>query len=442
LRRPVLPRGPLSTSITGAILLALACSPAALAQDRPTLAGTWNASALTEAWNLGDWGEACGPRPSPRGVGGGVVAVAESGGELTFSGGSYPRTSGCYEMGGGISVSSHSASPRGWRTTCTTPPGDPRRATIITTLSATDRLISFDETGQYQFLIQGQNCTASVRRSRTYTLIRRQGEEPPPAASSAAPAATSAAKPIPEAPKPEPKPQPACDSPGEPARIEIRPGRKVLKPGETFTARAVLLDEAGCRLGGALVWSVQQAGSGVTVGPTGQIVVAQGASEGEVVVLAGISGKAARMIVEVVSPERYAQLLAAGTERRGEDEVAVAMLAAGSVGSSEAVAQDGSEKRRMIFLGVVGGVVVALVGVGLVLLKRTRPEVEEVEELVPAEPTQQVVRKKRVVVKASSSSALFCPSCKRGYSPGPVFCPEDGTRLEPNPDWKQPGAGS
>jgi hypothetical protein len=372
-----------------------------------------------------------------------VVAIAESGGELTFSGGSYPRTSGCYEMGGGISVTSHSASPRGWRTTCTTPPGDPRRATIITTLSATDRLISFDETGQYQFLIRGQNCTASVRRSRTYTLIRRQGEDPPPAASTAAPAATSAATPRPEAPKPEPepKPQPACDSPGEPAKIEIRPGRKVLKPGETFAAKAVLLDEAGCRLGGALVWSVPQAGSGVTVGPTGQITVAPGASEGEVVVLAGISGKAARMIVEVVSPERYAQLLAAGTERRGEDEVAVAVLAAGSVGSSEAVAQDGSGKRRLCCPGGGGGGVGALVGVGLVLLKRTRPEVEEVEELVPAEPTQQVVRRKRVVVKVSSSSALFCPACKRGYSPGPLFCPEDGTKLEPNPNWKPPGAG-
>ncbi|MDW8247711.1 MAG: hypothetical protein RMJ98_00220 [Myxococcales bacterium] len=419
----------------------MVCASAAVAQERPTLAGTWNASPLTEAWNLGDWGEACGPRPTPRGVGGGVVAIAESGGELTFSGGSYPRTNGCYEMGGGIYVLSHSASPRGWRTTCGTAPGDPRRATIITTITATDRLISFDETGQYQFLIQGQNCTASVRRSRTYTLIRRQGEEVPPTATSVVPPATSIGKTAPEAPKAEARPAPSCDHPGEPARIELRPGRKVLKPGETFSAKALLLDEAGCQLGGTLAWSVQPVGAGVTVGPTGLISVAQGAREGEVTVLAGVSGKAARMIVEVVSPERYAQLLAAGTERRGEDEVAVAVLAAGSVGSSEAVGQDDSGKRRMMFAGVVGGVVMVLVGVGVGMMKRTRPEEELVEELVRTEPTQQVVRKKRVVVKVAASAALYCPFCKRGYSPGPAFCPEDGTKLEANPNWKHPGAG-
>jgi hypothetical protein len=427
-------------ALAGALLLAgLSLPTEASAQDRLTLAGTWSASALSEAWSIGDWGEACGPRPTPRGSGGGVVAVGESGGELTFSGGGYPRTSGCFEMGGGINVTSHSASPRGWRTTCATAAGDPRRATIITTLSASDKLISFDETGQYQFLIQGQNCTASVRRSRSYSLIRRQGDEPPAPAASSAPAPTPA--PTPDPPRPESKPPASCDTPGEPARIEIRPARKMLKPGESFLARATMLDEAGCRLGLGPSWSIPQAGAKVTVSPAGQISVAPDASEGEVVVLAGVSGKAARMIVEVVSPDRYAQLLASGAARRGEDEVAVAILATGSVGASAAVARDGSEQRRLIFLGVVGGVVVALLGVGVALIKRTRPEMEAVEEVLPAEPSSQVVRKKRVVAKVSSSSALYCPSCKRGFSAGPTFCPQDGTRLEANPDWKAPEAG-
>jgi hypothetical protein len=96
---------------------------------------------------------------------------------------------------------------------------------------------------------------------------------------------------------------------------------------------------------------------------------------------------------------------------------------------------------RVIFLGGVGGVVVALLGVGVALIKRTRPEMEAVEEVLPAEPSSQVVRKKRVVAKVSSSSALYCPSCKRGFSAGPTFCPQDGTRLEANPDWKAPEAG-
>lgn len=336
-------------------------------------------------------------------------------------------------MGGGINVSSHSASPRGWRTTCSTAAGDPRRATIITTLSASDRVISFDETGQYQFLIQGQNCTASVRRSRTYTLIRRQGEEHPPSASASAP---------PPAPTPTPppteKPSPVCTNPGEPVRIEIRPARKVLKPGESFAAKSVLLDEAGCKVKFALNWSVPQAGTGVTVSSGGQISVAQSAAEGEVTVLAGVGGKAARMVVEIVSPERYEQLLASGAAKRGEEEVAIAILAAGSVGSSTAIAQDNSSRRRTLFLGVVGGVVVVLLGVGGVLWRRTRPEMEAVEEEIPGEVSVRVVQKTRKVIKVSSSSELFCPTCKRGFSKGPVFCPEDGAKLELNPEWKPP----
>jgi len=426
-----------SLAVCSGLVVALAASGAA-AQDRPTLSGTWSASGLAEVWSIGDWGEACGPRPAPHGAGGGVVSVSEGGGELTFGGGGYPRTSGCFEMGGGIGVTSHSASPRGWRTTCGTSAGDPRRATIITTISATDRLISFDETGQYQFILQGQNCTASVRRSRSYTLIKRLGEDPPPAASTAAPTPTATEAPKPEN-KPDEKPQPSsCGSPGDPARIEVKPARKVMKPGESFTPRAALFDEAGCRLAAGPSWSMQQPGGKVSVNAAGQITVAPDAGEGEFVVLAGVGGKAARVTVEVVSSERYGQLLATGKANSGEDDVAVAVLATGSMGSRAAVAQDGSGQRRLLFLGVVGGVVVVLAGVGVALMKRTRPELEAVEEEIPGETRAKVVRKARLVAKVPSSSALFCPSCKRGFSAGPVFCPEDGTKLEPNPAYQGP----
>lgn len=426
--------------VRGAVALAsllISSAPTgARAQDRLTLSGTWNASGLSEVWSVGDWGESCGPRPAAHGVGGGVVAVSEGGGELTFSGGGYPRTSGCFEMGGGIGVTSHSASPRGWRTTCATGASDPRRATIITTISASDRLISFDETGQYQFIIKGQNCTASVRRSRSYTLIKRQGEDAPPATTP-----TASAPPVPtatEAPVPAEKPQPAsCANPGEPARVEVKPARKILKPGESFTPRALLFDEAGCRLSLGPSWSTSQPGK-VTVTAAGQVTAAPDAPEGEYVVLAGVGGKAARMTVEVVSPERYAQLLASGTANKGEDDVAVAVLATSTMGSSAAVAQDSSKQRRLVFLGVVGGVVAALVGVGVVMMKRTRPEMEAVEEEIPGETRTKVVRKARVVAKVSASSALFCPACKRGFSAGPAFCPQDGTKLEPNPDFRGP----
>ena len=41
-------------------------------------------------------------------------------------------------------------------------------------------------------------------------------------------------------------PPKACATPGEPARLEVRPSRKLMKTGETFAFHAVVLDAAGC----------------------------------------------------------------------------------------------------------------------------------------------------------------------------------------------------
>jgi hypothetical protein len=397
---------------------------------------------MSENWVVGEWGDACGPRPAPRGAGGGSIQISESGGELVFSGGGYPRTNGCFEMGGGISVTSHSAAPRGWRTRCSTSAADPRKATIVTTISATDSSISFDETGQYQFILKEQNCTASVRRSRSYSLVRRQGDEPPAATTTApvaspAPTPTPTPTPTPEvATKPPPDvetPRGSCASPGEVARVEVRPARRLMKPGETFTPKAVLLDGNGCRVGQGPAWSVpphegQGGEAKVTVSPAGTIAVAADAPEGEYVVLAGVNGRAARVTVEVVSPERYAQLLATGVGQ--SDEAAVAVIATSHLGSSAATAEDSASRRKLMFLGVVGTCVLALGAACLVLLRRTRVEHEEIEELVPGETKMTVVKKKRLVARTANAPPMVCPTCKRGFPDGAVFCPDHGVKLE------------
>ncbi len=397
----------------------------ASADERPTLSGAWTASALTERWNIGDWGDACGPRPAPRGAGGGAVQISESGGELVFSGGGYPRTNGCFEMGGPISVTSHSASPRFWRTRCGTPASDARKATIVTTISATDSSIGFDETGEYQFVLGAQNCTASVRRSRTYTLVKRLGDDPPPA-----PATTSAAPaPAPTTPPAPTKEPSSCDAPGEPARIEVRPSRKILKPGESFPLRAVVLDAAGCRVSSLPSWSAQAASGKLTVSPAGVVTIEVDAPEGEVTVSAGLQGRAAKVTIEIVSPSRYDKLLSSGTLSAGEsEEAAVAVVATAGMGAAAGTASDGSGKRKLIFAGVLGGVVLALGALGVVLLRRQRPEVEEVEELVQGAAKQTVVKKKRLVQKAAPQRR--CPSCGATFEGQKVYCPNDGARLE------------
>jgi hypothetical protein len=418
--------------------ISVVCS-SAQAQDRPTLSGTWAASAISERWNIGDWGEACGPRPAPHGAGGGTVTVTATGSELAFSGGGYPRTTGCFEMGGGINVVSHGGGLRGWRTSCATSPNDPRRATIVTTLSATDNLISFDETGSYQFVLKEQNCTASVRRSRTYSLVKRLGEDTPPAATaSAAPTTTASETPPPVAsavrvvapvPTEEPKPARACDDPGEPARLEVRPSEKLLKPGESFAFRSTIADSSGCRLGLAPTWSVVGDVKGVTV-VGGTVTVDAAAAEGPVVIQASVAGKSVRANVEIVSPDRFQEILSARSlNAAGEnDSAAVATLATGTVGGGSAQASDSSKTRRFAFLGIVGLSVFSLGAVGLFLFRKSRGRVVQVEEMVQGETQMRVVKKKRMV--AVTVTGRKCPRCGRTFPPTTTNCPHDGTTLE------------
>ncbi|MEO7110586.1 MAG: hypothetical protein ABI183_09125, partial [Polyangiaceae bacterium] len=106
------------------------------------MSGSWSASALSEKWSTTEWGDACGPKPTPSGAPGGAVTIAEQGGELTMSGaGRTFSTSQCWEQMPGLSRSSHSAGSRGWSTRCTSPAGDPRHTTIVTNISATDDTI-------------------------------------------------------------------------------------------------------------------------------------------------------------------------------------------------------------------------------------------------------------------------------------------------------------
>lgn len=430
------------------VLVAVPFARTARADDLPTLSGTWSASAMSERWAIGEWGDACGPKPTPRGAGGGVVSITQSGSELLFSGGGYPRTSSCFETGGGISVTSHSGGARAWKTRCSTAANDPRRATIVTTVSATDSSISFDETGEYQFVLTGQNCTASVRRNRTYSLVKRLGDpDAPPATSSAPPPPAPSPTPAPTTTAPPPDPTPTvdaakaaptrgCDDPGDPARLEVRPSEKLVRPGESFNFTSVVSDRGGCRLALAPQWTLVGDAPGVTVSSAGQVTVAADAPEGTATVQAAISGKSVRATVQVVAADHFAEILAArNLNAKGEsDTAATVTLATTGLGGESATGEGGAKKRRLIFVGIVASSVLGLGLVGLVMLRRQKPEEMEVEELVPAEPQMKVVKRKRLVAKPPAPSpqppaSMRCPKCGRPLEAGAVFCPDDGTRL-------------
>ncbi|HET9953879.1 MAG TPA: zinc ribbon domain-containing protein [Polyangiaceae bacterium] len=400
-----------------------------------TLAGRWSASALRTDWNVGDWGSACGERPSgagaaSAGAGAGSVTIRVSGKELSmaFPGRAF-STAECWEQLPGMVRESHSAGARSYRTVCKSQAADPRRAVIITTISATDNQIQFDETGQYQFVIQNQNCTASVRRTRVLTLLQREGD-PAPAASPAA----SAARPAPSLPSPT-KPAPRCQTTGLPERMEVRPSHKLARPGESFAFRSAVLDAAGCSLPIMPTFRIVKGGALGELSGAGKLKIFDQAEEGELTLEATVGDRSVQVRVQVVSQERYDALLKQGDfNEQGESaEAASTRIASSSIGARSGVARDEARGRRMAFLAIVGALSLVLGCAGLFILVRTRR----------ARPKRSISREELASaitgpdhfpdaqLASLRPTSRVCPTCREEYPPHAEFCANDGNRLLP-----------
>jgi hypothetical protein len=437
--------------VLSCVLGAWFAARAAHADGLPTLEGRWAAGPLTVRWVIGDWGDACGPKPSGGGEPSAGVVIQQSGSELVITGGGRTySTTQCWEQYPGIQRTGHSSSPRSWKTACRTAASDPRQAALTTSLTATDDSISFYEAGQYQFVINGQNCTASIGRYRTYTLIQRAGTpdavEPPPTATATAPK---------EAPKKaEPAPN-RCTSPGAPARLEVRPVRKLVRAGEEFTFRAIVSDAAGCLLGAHPTWTIDSGSEHADLSQTGTVHVHADAPEGEIQLNAAVGGRSAAVTVEIASNDRYEALLHSGAfNANGEvDEAASVAIASQSIGAASAVAEDRATGRKKIFVGLVGGIALALVAASLFVLRRSRAAEEQrakreeearkarkkktPEPVMP--PTQRSPEPSSPAAAAPPPPApvaqvkrgTICPMCGTEYGPESKFCGKDGATLVP-----------
>ena len=417
------------------------------AADRPTLAGVWSESIMTERWNIGQWGEQCGPKPVSRDIPGGQATVVEEGVELvvTSSDRTY-RTASCYESMPGLVQSSHTVTQRSWQTRCVSAPNDPRQTTLVTNLTATDTTMSLDETGAYQFLVKGQNCTASARRTRNYRLVLRQGEVPqptaPPAVTPEPTATATTTTPAPPLPAPTTGPTPfsrpstagKCAEPGEPSRLEVTPVRKLLRPGERFTFRTQAFDASGCPVPPKVSWAVATPGARVTVSPGGMVTVAEDAEDGTVEMNVSFAGKAARVRVEVATPARYEALLSTvAASDAGETEEAATIVASGSLSANSAVAQDGARARKTTFVIIIGVLALALAALGFLLMRRTAATTPGLVESTP-EPIAYIAVPGGGSLPAApgrpfGGRAVVCPSCRSEFPAGSTFCPRDGNRL-------------
>ncbi|HVJ94713.1 MAG TPA: hypothetical protein VM580_33230, partial [Labilithrix sp.] len=178
------------------------------------------------------------------------------------------------------------------------------------------------------------------------------------------------------------------------------------------------------------------------------------------------AGRDARVVVEVVSPAHYDDLLArSGLNAAGEtDEASSVTIATQSIGAGEGRVEDRSHERRLIFLAVIGSVLAALATATLILWRRSRRAKEltrEARERHEARVAEVLDRRRRreaehaekmrahqesvAIARAAEHRRgaamtsrnggelpeMVCPTCGREQEAGTSFCPHDGNALVP-----------
>jgi hypothetical protein len=427
--------------------------------DQPSFDGAWSMSAVTESFLVQQWGSPCGPPPVTGTMLPAVpVAVRDDRSELTITGDRRTfRTDGCLDAMPALVRETHSRDARSWRTRCVTPAGDPRHAVVNTAyfVAPGDDAISVAETGRYEFTIGGERCIADVKRAAT---LSRPASRLVPALAGAPSASTPAA----------PAPKVDCSTPGDPARLELRPSRKLLRLGETFAFQGVVVDANGCATGTPIQWMVgpvafrdQKPHAGrPSIDAYGRLSVpGDDFSDATFDVVAVASGRGARASVEATSPANFEALLAqSGLDARGErGDPSVAVLATSSIGAPQARAEDGASRRRTTFVAVVAGLALFLGVVAVVGARRARSarraeqaaqerhaakmrdyeQQKHERERHHAEQLRAHVQSVAIAQQQSAAAAArgvevgpsFCPSCRREFARAGAFCPFDANRL-------------
>jgi hypothetical protein len=216
----------------------------------------------------------------------------------------------------------------------------------------------------------------------------------------------------------------------------VSPSRKLLRPGEGFPFRAVVMDAEGCTLAAKPAWSIAPGplAGHATVDAGGVLSVGEDAGEGELGLVASIGGKGVTVRVEVTSPDKYDDLLAMrGLSPSGEsDQAAVAVIATGTIGGRTAVAEDAARARKETFVAIVGALAAALGLGGFILLRRGRRRSPPSTEAAGDEPQgadEPPVEAAPAARPAARPRGKICPTCGEHYPNEAGFCGRDGTQL-------------
>lgn len=424
---------------------------------------TWRITRDRVEYSIAEWGAGCGPRPEDRSnATGREVTVRAVGEDLEFSmGGRRQRTDQCWSDNRSTEALAHARVGGTWNVSCATPAGESlgERGTYTVTLEG-DRLSMRGET-RYAWTLQGSSCRATATATRTYERVSGAppaAPTPPPAPPPAPPAPTPAPRP---APTPTPAPSPRC-TPGAPVSIALSPARRSTTSGGRVCFRARATDASRCESSARSVsWSVRRVrGGGEGRMDSGCFVSARGGGVGLFEVVASASGLSARGEVEVVTEDRYADLVA----QRIEDPDGGAPEE--NSGSQVGVGVLGPETREdhTALLFALGGGAALLLLVLLLAQRRRAPkpsyeddddgarprrEVMPPPQLAePTSPTEPPPENRRrpeaseapVAPAASPPAPRHCPYCRKVYVSDLAFCPDDGQVLAPGASLPREGA--
>lgn len=423
--------------------------------DASSLVGSWNAGPMIESVAFKTWVAECGPQPTGRTLAGGPYTISLSGDELVFSGANPFRSDQCIDMTTGSKVA-HSANPGTgvWSTRCETPKDDPRLTQISTSVKATgDSKISVYEKATYSWTWASGTCAADVVRTWNFTNPRAAAAAASSSAAAAASASTTA--PVPTATAKATAtatatPTSDCASPGAAAKLEVRPKRKVMRPGETFDFKARILDDAGCEVAEKAKFSVAPgspaAAKGLSIDPNGRVKTSDTTEPVALTLVVDGAAQQVKVQLEVVSSDRYLDVLSKeGLDQTGADDQAVSVVVSGGGGGGGATvvdprAQEEAKRKRMALLAMAGGVA-ALVALGAVVLfrrskaKDDRSEAEKRRAREDAEREHARAKAAHDATVAAAQAALAqgtakkCPTCSTIFPPDAEFCPLDGARL-------------
>lgn len=391
----------------------------AAADPGPPPSGRWSAGVLQSVWSLDNWGNECGPSPVGSSEAGGLVTLGHSGNEIIITGlGRSFSSASCWDPQPNVAVASHTAGPGRWSTVCRSAPGDPRRVSITTALALNGSVLDLNESGTYEVAIAGRQCSATIHRSRRYTLI--QADDAVPDNKPSEPVIKAAVA--------------SCAAPGAVARIEASPMYKLLKRGEQFSLKARLLDEKGCPVAQRVIWKMPTPRAGVQIDAFGKISAGTDAAEGEVRINASYGEQSTQVLVYIVSEERYAELLASPSfNKLGESEAkSVKAFTPTALGASAAKIDPTARHRRTLFIWAVTALA-SVLGIAAVFLARRRPRV--VEELMAARPSEP--SKPAPAYSGGAPERVrapvrrICPICGAQYDEEVKTCVKDGAVLVP-----------